>query len=395
MIGIRADANRIIASGHVMRCITVAKQVCALGGEVTFFMADEESEKLFNDFSKDIPEAKAVVLGSNWQDMEGELPRLKKEILARSIDFLLVDSYKVTIRYFDELSKVCRTAYMDDLGKEAYPVNILINYSGFYEMLGYDRLYEGVCGFGGEKTRLLTGLLYAPLREQFSEPENSGKSGYEVSDKVRKSTLEKQGHFDILLAAGGADMYGMLLGVLKELESCGLISPVCSDDSPDKPGDVDKAASYSVTVHTVAGSLVSNIEEIRSFASSHEHVYVHERVTNMAELMSCCDFAVSAAGTMLTECAAKKLPVIFYQVADNQKLNAEFWQKSGGMLFAGDVTERGASSRQVLGTICRMVRDICEDPCRIDSMSRALEGLTDGRGAQRIAKELLRDSLMS
>ena len=389
MIGIRADANKTIASGHVMRCITIAKQVCELGKRVTFFMADEESKAMFLDFSKDIPKVDIVVLGSNWQDMESELPRLKEEILERGVDTLLVDSYMVTRDYFAELSKVCRTAYLDDLGKEAYPVDIVINYSGFYEELGYDKLYEGVCGFSGEKTRLLLGLAYAPLREQFSDVGCLRRSGAQAHEKAGANTAKEQKRFEILLAAGGADMYGMLTGVLGELEKRGMLFRERHGAQPEVSDGVRRDAGFLLTVHVVAGSLVSNLEEIRSFAASHENVMVHERVTNMAELMSSCDMAISAAGTMLTECAAKRLPVIFYQVADNQKLNAEFWQKSGGMLFAGDVTGKGASSRQqVLENICSMLRDSCEDPLRIAAMSRALEGLTDGRGAQRIAREL-------
>lgn len=391
MIGIRADANKIIASGHVMRCITVAKQIIALGEEVTFFVADEESKALFDDFSKDLSGVEAVVLGSNWQDMESELVRLREEIAGRNIDTLLVDSYKVTVNYFTELSRVCRTAYMDDLGKEAYPVDILINYSGFYDVLGYDKLYEGVCGFSGEKTKLLLGLMYAPLREQFAKVACSEIQGDKAAVKEQEGISKKKKHLNILLSAGGADMHGMLMGVLEELESCGMIC-VSSDKLMPKasPGSSDNDGQ-PLKAHVVAGSLVSNIEAIRTFAAAHENVFVHEKVTNMADLMRSCDISVSAAGTMLTECAALGLPVIFYQVADNQKLNTEFWQKSGGMLFAGDVTGGDVSLRQqVLENIGSMIRDISLEPSCIEVMSRALEGITDARGAQRIAQALVK-----
>ena len=50
MIGIRCDANSIIASGHMMRCLTVAKELVRQGESVTFFMADEESGRLFDAY---------------------------------------------------------------------------------------------------------------------------------------------------------------------------------------------------------------------------------------------------------------------------------------------------------------------------------------------------------
>ena len=53
MIGIRTDANSIIATGHMMRCITIAKEIVARGQAVTFFVADTESERLFLEFAED------------------------------------------------------------------------------------------------------------------------------------------------------------------------------------------------------------------------------------------------------------------------------------------------------------------------------------------------------
>ena len=108
----------------------------------------------------------------------------------------------------------------------------------------------------------------------------------------------------------------------------------------------------------------------------------------MADLMRSCDLAIAAAGTMLTECAAVTLPVIYYQVADNQKFNVTFWQKTGGMIFAGDVT--GENGREeTLQNICTQVRALLTDKDNLSAMKKALNGVTDGRGAVRIAKALL------
>ena len=41
MIGIRADANEVVATGHIMRCMTIAGQLKKLGEEVIFFLADD------------------------------------------------------------------------------------------------------------------------------------------------------------------------------------------------------------------------------------------------------------------------------------------------------------------------------------------------------------------
>lgn len=354
MIGIRADANRIIATGHVMRCITIAKEIVKQGESVTFFVADEESRELVELYASDNPGIETIVLGSDWQDMEKELPTLRRELEDRKITVLLVDSYQVTVRYFEELKDICPIAYMDDLGKEPYPVDILINYSGYYEMLGYDELYRGISGHNAKQIKLLLGLSYAPLREQFYQ-----EDPHEDLEKDKPA---------ILIASGGADMYSMLIGVVKAFEEHEI---------------TDRAF-----IKVVAGSMVGDLDELESFSSKHRNVEILKNVDRMAELMRSCDLAVAAAGTMLTECAAVCLPVIYYQVADNQKFNVSFWQGTGGMSFAGDVTKEG-DREETLQNICAQVKALLTDKEKLSAMKKALDGVTDGRGAVRIAKALL------
>lgn len=45
MIYIRADANEIIGTGHVMRCLSIAEESRRRGEEVTFIAADNNSKK--------------------------------------------------------------------------------------------------------------------------------------------------------------------------------------------------------------------------------------------------------------------------------------------------------------------------------------------------------------
>ncbi|WP_024865416.1 PseG/SpsG family protein [Butyrivibrio sp. FCS014] len=403
MIGIRCDANSIIASGHMMRCLTVAKEIVRQGHSVAFFVADEESEGAFRNMAadsfKDSPEAVSVtVLGTRWQDMEGELSALGKELSAKNISVLLVDSYKVTVTYFEKLKELCRVAYFDDLKADIYPVDILINYSGFYEKLGYEEDYKAVTGHDGEPTRLLMGLNYAPLREQFYRADGTDvntsvsklKDSQTDSEKSAAGLAEKEPErVSILLASGGADAYGMILGTLKAAKENGLVrdgsSGIC-----DPAGTEPMPCSTAIDWHVVVGALCKDAEKIDDFAKANPGIHIHRSVSDMAGLMRVCDLAVCAAGTMLTECAAVGLPVIFYQVADNQKYNVEFFGNTGGMLFAGDVTEAAGGAAEVAQNSCRYIKSLMTGR-RLKDMRSALSNLTDGRGAIRIAKALLKE----
>ena len=393
MIGIRCDANSIIASGHMMRCLTVAKEIVRQGHSVAFFVADEESEGAFRsmaaDSFKDSPEAVSVtVLGTRWQDMEGELSALGKELSAKNISVLLVDSYKVSVTYFEKLKELCRVAYFDDLKADIYPVDILINYSGFYEKLGYEEDYKAVTGHDGEPTRLLMGLNYAPLREQFYRA-GGADSNTSTCKSEGSQTDSKKDHISILLASGGADAFGMLLGTLEAAKENDLVrdgnSGICVP-----AGTEPVPCSSAIDWHVVVGALCKDAEKIDDFAKANPGIHIHRSVSDMAGLMRVCDLAVCAAGTMLTECAAVGLPVIFYQVADNQKYNVEFFGNTGGMLFAGDVTEAAGGAAEVAQNSCRHIKSLLTGS-RLKEMRSALSNLTDGRGAIRIAKALLKE----
>ena len=379
MIGIRADANRIIATGHVMRCITVAKELTALGESVTFFVADDESRSFLERAMGKLNGLETVVLGSSYDHMEEELSVLEKEIVSKSVDVLLVDSYFVTPKFFQRISKVCAVVYMDDLGKEPYPVDLLINYSPYYKSIGYESLYKGMTGHKGLPTGFLLGLDYAPLRRQFYEEESEKKSGKTKDDSSKA--------LKVLLAAGGGDIHGMLLSTLEAAAERGLVVAL---DEKKLSGDDSLPIEWEVVV----GNFAADFEKIKALAEKYPGIHIHRGVANMADLMRSCDVAVTAAGTMITECAAVKLPAVFYQVADNQKPNADFWPTTGGMIFAGDVTARDESGalakERVISVICDNVQTLSHDPAALSSMKYALDGLCDGRGAVRIAKELIK-----
>ncbi len=373
MIGIRVDANSIIATGHIMRCITIARAIVKNGGSVTFFIADEESALLLRKNAGELSDTNVIILNTVWDDMESELPVLIEQIQLREIDMLLVDSYKVTYDYFKAISRVCRTAYIDDLHEGIFPVDILINYSGYHDMFDYTSDYANMRGHGETTTRLLLGLMYAPLREQFAL--DVGSHGTDVGGHGIK---------DILLACGGGDTLGMILPMMEVIADRGLVGSVADDSSVGK--DEVEACKSGLIWHVVVGDYVENKEEIRASASLHKGFVIHESVQDMAALMRSCDLAVVAAGTMLTECAAIRLPAVFYQVADNQKYGVQYWSGPDRMIYAGDAT---IDKNGVIASVIREVTSLMTDQNRLANIQDKLASITDGHGAERIAEALL------
>ena len=344
-IGIRVDANDTVATGHVMRCITIAKQLILAGSKVLFFTADEYAGELLKKAGMQY-----VCLHTRWDHMAEETALLRRELAKADCGKLLVDSYQVTEQYFRELSDLCRVIYIDDCFEKVYPVDMVINYNAYHVRFPYEKAYAG-------KAKILLGTSYVPLREEFGT-----KSGVH-EDSTAKDTAGMR----ILLSSGGGDLCNALSGVLS----------VAMQDR----------ALHNVIFDVVVGGFNRNAEELERHAKEYSNIRLHYHVEHMAELMGQCTAAVSAAGTMLFELSAMQTPTVFFVSADNQQYDHEYFAKEERMLYAGDIRQ---DRDKCLNEICRCLKLILQDGKMRDRMKQKMYEVTDGRGAQRIAEEIIR-----
>ena len=330
MILIRADANEFIGSGHVMRCKSIASALAEKGEEVAFITADHRGDSLIGGFP-------SFCLNSDWLNMNDELPKLYEIIRAKKPSLILIDSYKVTEKYFDSLHGLTHTAYIDDLNAGLWNVSILINYNIFSQSYDYSRYDEKI-------TRLLLGTSYAPLREEFrvSQP-------HVIREKIS----------DVLISAGGADPAMMTEKIIMK---------VC----PEFPG---------VNFHFVIGALNPRIESIRKLSGRNIILHVNER--NMSGLMRECDVAVSAAGSTLYELCACGTPSVTYVLADNQIDAAEMFGTLEIMINAGDCRKNDDISSVMIESLRGMNESVRAE------MSARMQRLVDGDGAGRIADVIM------
>ncbi|MBD5522410.1 MAG: UDP-2,4-diacetamido-2,4,6-trideoxy-beta-L-altropyranose hydrolase [Lachnospiraceae bacterium] len=365
VIGIRADVNDEVGMGHIMRCITIARQIKKLGKSVIFFTADEYGKELLEQAGMEWD-----CLHSEWNHMEDEVAILKDALNERNCHKLLVDSYLVSIKYFQELSELCKLTYIDDCFEEIYPVDMIINYNAYHVRFNYKEAYHN-------KAQLLLGTAYVPLREEFQGghiAEDLGEfkqdcisgGSSDVCNQILMSSGGSDIHNQVLISCGGGDVYNALAGVLNKT--------------------VEDEELSEVIFHTVVGKFNPNTEELKRLEKEHENIKLHYDVKNMAELMATCDAAVSAAGTMLFELSAMQVPTVFFVCADNQQYDNEFFAKGERMLFAGDIR---ADRDGCIENICVKLKMILKDSELQCRMKKALYEVTDGKGAERIAKAIV------
>lgn len=330
MIGFRVDANEEIATGHLMRCIAIAKACRRQGENCIFFLAEEkETERLA---AAQFPYR---ILNTDYRKMEQELPQLEALIEKEKLTWLVVDSYQASASYLSALEKMVSVLYIDDMRKEFYPVSAILEY---------------IPGKMNDRARylaaeipVLEGFSYAPLREEFS-----------FLQEIRR---EKS----ILITTGGTDAYNVAGKVLK----------FC----------LSRQELSEYVFHVIIGSMNAHEHELKCLAGENSHIVLHRNITNINDYMCACEMAVSAGGTTLLELCACRTPTVCFSFADNQKGFAEEMGRRGVVQYAGDARQEGNIGKKIGEQLLVLAGST---KLRMQ-YARQMEKLVDGRGAERIA----------
>lgn len=337
MIVIRADANKEIGMGHMMRCLSIGAELQKLGKEVLFVLADQEAAGLLESRGQDY-----YVLSSSYEDMEAELPVLLPLLREKKPELLLLDSYFVTPYYLEQVGSCTRTAYLDDVCAFPYPVDLVIDYNIYADTLPYK-------GQGGKPAYLL-GCAYVPLREEFRS----------VPYKVRENATK------VLITTGGSDKYNLAGQILQTA--------------------LKHARTAGLEYHVVSGALNSHLPELKEIAQASLNVHIHCNVTNMAALMQECDIAVTAGGSTVYELCAVGVPFLCFAFAENQEKMVETFVKEELVCFGGSYLQDGAD---MTGHIVESLAALAANREARERYSRKERTLVDGLGAERIAEKLL------
>ncbi len=332
MMYIRADANREIGTGHIMRCLSIADAARNLGEDTVFIVADSSAEGLLKE--RNYP---YIVLNSKWNDFNFELDLMFDIIHKKKIQKLLIDSYYVTERYLEELRKYVYTMYIDDLNKLHYPVDCLVCYAPYYEDFQYTDHYKN--------TKLLLGTKYAPLRQEFINC-----NAKRIPEKID----------NLLITSGGSDNFGFIDKMLESLEKC----------------------NYQ-HITAVCGVYYDGFERLIKKYKSFPSVRIKKNINNIKQYMEESDVVISAGGTTLYELAAVGVPTISYILADNQIDSANWWDKQGIISCAGNLRKDNVAENAI-----RLLETDYRTSEQRQMRSDRMKKLIDGKGAERIIQTL-------
>ena len=265
-IAIRADASSRIGSGHVMRMLSLAKALKKRGCDV-YFLTFNLVENLHHIISSEFI---LIELTDN------KLNTLISILSSEKFDWLIIDHYEIS--NIDE-------AYI----KKRLPINMLCVDDNFMphdcDILLNQNIYATQVRYKdltASSTKLLTGLTYALVREEFQI--------YKKHPRPHRAPPK------LLLTLGGSDPENLLLHILNALRNV--------------------ETAYVATI--ICGPLNQHLHYIKSLAAPISHINVIQKTSEMATLMYQHDCAITAAGSSTIESLIMQLPSIVVPIAENQ-----------------------------------------------------------------------------
>lgn len=343
-VGIRADGGMQIGMGHIVRCLSLAKEFRRKGCEVCFICRYEdgikrvegqgfeaimlETRKSNNELSFDFP-------------VEDEAVEIIRIIETRQIDMLFIDSYNVSAEYFLMIKPyVALLGYIDDINKFTYPADILINGNIGAEAIEYEKYHA--------KEKLLLGTKCNLIREEFRH----------LPKHVTKSEVNT-----IMITTGGSDTYNM----------CEKIARILVSDR--------KMAGMSIQI--VVGDSFEHKDRLKKLRGQYQNIILHENIKEMSKLMLNADIAISSGGSTLYELCACGTPTLAFIIAENQENIVKKMDQ------LGYIKSLGWYNRLSDSELIKSIDDLCGNYQKRIDLSTYMQGLIDGKGVQRVVECIL------
>lgn len=297
---IRTDASIEIGTGHVMRCLTLAKQLKRHGMEVTFICREVEGNSIsylekegFNVISLPI-----TTENLSWHvDVKDTIQAIDQ--IVAPVDLIIVDHYDLDYHWEKEIRQYTRyIMVIDDLANRQHDCDLLLDQNYYLNM---EERYKGLVP---THCIQMLGPNYVLLRDEFL-------SGIE---KTRERTGEVK---NILIFFGGTDPTGETIKVLNAIKEISL---------------------PNVKINVVVGHSNPNKLVVEQICKEIPNAHFYCQINNMAELMNEADLAIGAGGSAVWERCYVSLPSIVMITAKNQQEVTNAVSGSGALYNLGEAS---------------------------------------------------------
>jgi UDP-2,4-diacetamido-2,4,6-trideoxy-beta-L-altropyranose hydrolase len=345
---IRVDASFEIGTGHVMRCLTLARSLRATGANVSF-ICREDSGHLCNviDATKfhcsRLPKwpvecqsgeatPNAAIGIAAFRETDAWQTRAVIQSFGGNPDLLVVDHYMLDKSWESVLRpNVGRIFVIDDLANREHDCDILLDQNL------HDLPNSRYSGLVPEGAQVFLGPRYALLRPEFDS----------APAIPRTNGLRR-----MLVFFGGVDSTNEALKIIQALCQMGSSAPETG---------------------VVLGPANPHLDSVLSAASGAAGINVLRQTEDMARLMREADLGIGTCGMAAWERCSVGLPSLVVISADNQRDDARILHAMGAARSLGDAVN--ASIEQWAAEI----QDMRKDPALLNAMSYAAAAVMRGR----------------
>lgn len=358
IVAFRTDASTEIGTGHVMRCLTLARALRGAGASCRFVtrahpghMAERMAGEGFDVTLLPAPQgavpegppAHAGWAGVDWAEDGAET----RAALENTPDWLVMDHYAFDARWQQAACPAgTRRMVIDDLADRRHECDLLLDQNLGHAARDYDGLIPDRC------TRLM-GPRHALLRPEFAERRAGALAAR--ADRGLRHLMVSMGGID------GVDATSTVLGALR-----------------------DALLPTDLRISVIMGAGAPALERVRALAQTMPWpTEVAVDVDDMADRMAAADLAIGAGGGTTWERCCLGLPSIIVETAENQSGIAEAMSRAGAGLAPGALNAPGFA-RALAEAVAEAT-----DPERLEALSKAAAGICDGEGCEKVAAQLL------
>jgi len=341
----RVDASSTIGTGHVMRCLTLAKELEKQGAKCKFICRDLKDnliEKIKTENFK-VSILNNSKIYSNWlgedynEDAFQTINALNNEV----VDWLIIDHYGIEKKWEKKLRPAVRNIMViDDLANRDHDCDLLLDQNLVHNFkIRYQDILPKSCN-------TLLGPEYALLQREYKN--------FHTAAPTRIGPTK-----NILVYFGGINYYHLTELVLNAFLSLKrkdiFLNVVISSNSPDK-------------------------KKILELSNHYKNIKVISDLISLAPLMLKADLSIGACGATTWERCCLGLPSLVITVAENQRQIAKELNKQGIIRWLGHhdtITKK---------SICKAIENYTDQ--NLETWSKACKLITDGKGALKVATNI-------
>lgn len=333
---IRVDASITIGSGHVMRCLTLAKQLKRHKMHVTFICRYEEGNYI-SYLKKQGMNVKAFdpinILDENERFRIDANETIKIIKALNEVDLLIVDHYELDEKWEVMLRPyVKKIMVIDDLANRKHNCDLLLDQNYV------PKFNERYSGLVPNNCKTLLGPNYVLLREEF------------FNIKLRNRTGEIK---NVLIFFGGTDPTNETMKAIIALK---------------------ELTNYSLNIVVIVGENNPHKFEIESECKKLSNFQYYCQVENIAQFMQFADIMIGAGGAITWERCILRLPAITITIAENQVETTSLLHDIGATIYLGD--HQSVTSSDIKKTIIQLLH-AKEKVCEMSKVCTTIIDLTD------------------